>query len=203
MCQTNIGSTITSMNPQFHEKNSKPEENFFKEIVKFTLVALIIIIPIRTYIVQPFIVKGPSMDPTFVTGQYLLVDQVSYYFNKPERGDVIIFRYPNDPQTFYIKRIIGLPNERVSADTGRITIINSANPKGILLDDSYVAKKHKTSETFDINLGPTEYFVMGDNRAESSDSRTWGPLDEKFIVGRPIFRLFPFNKVSIFPGRDN
>lgn len=190
------------MNPPIQEINEKPEENFFKEVIKFTLIALIIIIPIRTYVAQPFIVSGPSMDPTFTTGQYLIVDQLSYHFQKPQRGDVVIFRYPRDPQIYYIKRIIGLPGETVSADTGKISIINSENPKGILLSDSYIAKEHKTSETFEINLGSTEYFVMGDNRAESSDSRLWGPLDEKFIVGRPIVRLFPFTKMTILPGKE-
>lgn len=190
------------MNPQIQEINEKPEENFFKEVIKFTLVALIIIIPIRTYVAQPFIVSGPSMDPTFTSGQYLVVDQVTYNFQKPQRGDVVIFRYPRDPKIYYIKRIIGLPNETVSADTGKITIKNTEHPDGILLNDSYISKNHKTSETFEINLGSTEYFVMGDNRAESSDSRLWGPLDERFIVGRPIIRLFPFNKVTILPGKE-
>ena len=190
------------MNPQIQEINEKPEENFFKEVIKFTLVALIIIIPIRTYVAQPFLVSGPSMDPTFTSGQYLFVDQVTYHFQKPQRGDVVIFRYPRDPKIYYIKRIIGLPGETVSADTGKITIKNTGHPDGILLNDSYISKDHRTSETFEINLGSTEYFVMGDNRAESSDSRLWGPLDERFIVGRPIIRLFPFNKITVLPGKE-
>lgn len=204
LCQTNIGSTIIPMNPEI-QKNSEIEtpkkENFFKEIIKFTLIALVIVIPVRTYIAQPFIVSGPSMDPTFNTGQYLIIDQISYRFNKPERNDVIVFRYPNNPKVFYIKRIIGLPGETVSIDTGKVSIINSANPEGMLLPDNYIAKNHKTSETYKTTLGDTEYFVMGDNRAESSDSRLWGPLDKKFIVGKPIIRLFPFTKIDLVPGK--
>jgi signal peptidase I len=141
------------------------------------------------------------MDPTFNTGQYLIIDQISYRFNEPKRNDVIVFRYPNNTKVFYIKRIIGLPGETVSIDTGKVSIINSENPEGILLPDDYIAKNHKTSETYKTTLGDSEYFVMGDNRAESSDSRLWGPLDKKFIVGKPIVRLFPFTKIDLVPGK--
>ena len=179
----------------------KNKEGFFTEIIKFTLIALAIVIPIRAYVAQPFIVDGPSMDPTFATGQYLIVDQISYRLEKPNRDDVIIFRYPNNPKIFFIKRIIGMPGERLSVDTGQITVINKDNPDGFILNEKYITDEYKTPESFDITLGDTEYFVMGDNRPKSSDSRTWGPLDEKYIVGRPFLRLIPFSKISIFPGR--
>lgn len=193
----NIHNTIDSMNPETPQK----KESFLKEIVKFTLIALAIVIPVRAYVAQPFIVSGASMDPTFATGQYLIVDQVTYHFENPQRDDVIIFKYPLDPETYFIKRIIGLPGETVSVTGGKVTIINNANPNGIELKEPYVIEKHRTTETFSVILGPTEYFVMGDNRAQSSDSRTWGPLESKFIVGRPIVRLFPFSKVDLLPGR--
>ncbi len=199
LCQTNINDTITPMNPENATKIPE-KENFFKEIIKFTIIALIVVIPIRTYIAQPFIVSGPSMDPTFETNQYLIVDQVSYRFNEPKRNDVIIFKYPRDPKTYFIKRIIGLPGDTVIAETGKITIKNKDIPEGIKLNDSYIAKEHRTSDNFEITLGPSEYFVMGDNRAESSDSRAWGPVDRKYIVGRPFLRLFPLSKAITFPG---
>ncbi len=208
MCQTNIGSTIVAMNPEIKENHSEkklksenePKENFFKEIVKFTILALVIVIPIRTYIAQPFIVNGPSMYPTFNTGQYVIVDEVTYRFNEPQRGDVIIFKYPLNPKTFYIKRIIGLPGETLVSTGGKVTVINNENPKGFPIDDSFVDINHRSSNDFKITLGKTEYFVMGDNRAESSDSRIWGPLDRKLIVGRAFVRLFPFSKISVLPG---
>jgi signal peptidase I len=176
--------------------------NSFKEILKFTFIALIIVIPVRTYIAQPFIVSGPSMNPTFGDRQYLIVDEISYRFEDPSRGDVIVFKYPGNPKLYYIKRIIGLPNETVSVKSGKVTILNKENPEGIELDDSYVAEGHHTSETFEIKLGADEYFVMGDNRNESSDSRMWGNLNRKFIVGRPFLRLLPLSKISIFPGKE-
>ncbi len=185
------------MNPEY----SQNKENSLKEIIKFTIIALAIVIPIRAYIAQPFIVSGPSMDPTFSSGQYLIVDQVSYDFIKPKRDEVIVFKYPKDISTYFIKRIIGLPGESVYMDGGVITIKNNDNPNGFRLDEPYITNEHKTSDTFEVTLGPKEYFVMGDNRPQSSDSRTWGPLDSNLIVGRPILRLLPFSKISLFPGR--
>jgi signal peptidase I len=186
------------MNPEIPQK----KENFFKEILKFTLIALAIIIPVRAYVAQPFIVSGASMDPTFATGQYLIVDQLSYQFEDPKRDDVIIFKYPNDPKTYFIKRIIALPGETISMEGGKVRIINKENPAGFLLNETtYITKEHRTSDNFTEILGPTEYFVMGDNRPQSSDSRSWGPLDSKYIIGRPFARLLPFSKISLFPGR--
>ncbi|MEK7463981.1 MAG: signal peptidase I [Patescibacteria group bacterium] len=181
--------------------NPPKKENFVKEIIKFTLIALAIVIPVRAYVAQPFIVSGASMDPTFSTGQYLIVDQLSYHFENPKRGEVIIFKYPRDPETFFIKRIIGLPGETISLENGKVTIINVEHPDGILIDETYITKDHKTSDTFTTTLGHNEYFVMGDNRPQSSDSRAWGPLEDKYIVGRPFVRLLPLTKISVFPGR--
>ena len=207
LCQTHIHNTIQPMNPETQKEISKnPEkvvakkENFFKEIVKFTLVALAIVIPIRTYVAQPFIVSGASMDPTFSTGQYLIVDQLTYQFEKPNRYDVVIFKYPRDPKTFFIKRLIGLPGETLSVERGKTKIINKENPEGLVLNEKFVIDSHQTTETFTTILGPTEYFVMGDNRAQSSDSRSWGPLESKYIVGRPLVRLLPISKINLFPG---
>ena len=185
------------MNPETPQK----EESFFKEIIKFTIIALAIVIPVRAYIAQPFIVSGASMDPTFTTGQYLIVDQLTYHFEDPKRGSVIILKYPLNPSTFFIKRIIGLPGETLSMKNGKLTIINKTNPSGFLLNETYITDEHRTSDTFEITLNDTEYFVMGDNRPESSDSRVWGPLESKYIVGRPFVRLFPISKISLFPGR--
>lgn len=185
-----------------HDKNETGKENNVKEIVKFTLIALAIFVPLRFFVIEPFLVVGSSMDTTFANGQYLMVDQVSYHFEDPQRGEVIIFKYPPAPEKYLIKRIIGLPGETVSADKGKITIITAAYPEGFILTEDYVAPEHGTFETFRITLGPTEYFVMGDNRIVSSDSRVWGPLESKYIIGRPILRLLPLSKIGLFPGAE-
>lgn len=179
---------------------SVQKENFFKEILKFVITALVIVVPIRMFIAQPFVVSGASMDPTFTTGQYLIVDELTYHFENPERGQVIIFRYPKDPQIYFIKRIIGLPGESVSIKKGIITIKNKDHPEGFILPEPYIAEENKLNDSFETTLGSDEYFVMGDNRAQSSDSRMWGNLDKGFIIGRPFIRLLPLNKISILPG---
>src|ERR1035437_4856445 len=175
------------------------KENFFYDIIKFALIAIIIIVPIRTFIAEPFIVFGASMDQTFANGEYLIVDQVSYHFEKPSRGDVVIFRYPRNPKLYFIKRVIGLPGETVTSDNGTVTItpVSGDTSKNFILSEPFVSEASKSYDSFTETLGPTEYFVMGDNRNQSSDSRAWGPLDMSYMLGRPIIRLFP---PSIFPG---
>ncbi len=183
------------------EKNSIKKESVIKEIVKFTLIVVIMVVVVRNYIAQPFIVSGASMDPTFASGEYLIVDELSYHFKKPTRGEVIIFRYPRNPDTFFIKRVIGLPGETVHLQNGSITIVNNENPDGIILPDSHIDPSRKSNDNLSVTLTKGEYFVMGDNRKESSDSRSWGPLPEKYVIGRPFLRLVPLTKVSLFPGK--
>ena len=173
------------------------KESFWKELGKLILIAVVFVVPFRLFIAQPFIVDGASMDPTFKNGQYLVVDELSYHFSTPERGSVLIFKYPNNPKKYYIKRVIGLPNETVSISKGKVTIVNSDNPNGLLLDESYVVYSKDDNSVFKVPEG--EYFVMGDNRAGSSDSRYWGGVPEKNIIGRPILRAWP---LTLWPGDE-
>lgn len=173
-------------------------ENYFTELLKLAVIAALIIIPIRLFVAQPFIVSGASMDPTFKSGQYLIVDELTYRFDAPKRGEVIIFHYPKDPTQFFIKRIIGLPGETVHIERGGVSITKT-NGEEIDLSETYV-KNVGNGNTISKTLGKGEYFVMGDNRPESSDSRTWGILPEKNIVGRAFLRLLPFQNISILPG---
>ena len=174
------------------EKNSS---DFWKELFKLIFLSLIIVVPFRLYIAQPFIVEGASMDPTFETGDYLIVDEFTYRFKTPERGSVLIFKYPRDPRKSFIKRVIGLPGEKVSISKGQVAVTNTEHPDGFVLDEPYV----KLNKEDDLNymLGANEYFVLGDNRIGSADSRIWGPVPEANIIGRPIIRLFP---PTLFPG---
>lgn len=188
------------MNEDDQTLNKPEQESFFKEIFKFSLLALIIVVPIRLFIAQPFIVSGASMDPTFETNQYLIVDQVSYRFSDPQRGDIIIFRYPKDTSKFFIKRIIGLPNETIEIKNTTVIITNNTYPTGYSLDEPYIAEVNLKRDHIKVTLGQNEYYVLGDNRRASSDSRIWGVLEEEFIVGRAIIRLFPVKDTEIFPG---
>jgi signal peptidase I len=152
------------------------------------------------YVAQPFVVSGASMSPTFETGQYLIVDQFSYNFSEPERGDVIIFRFPKDPSKFFIKRIIALPSENIIINGEEIKII-TRDGEEIILDEPYI-KLTKDSYT-ETMLGHDEYFVMGDNREASLDSRIWGTLEEKYIIGKALFRLLPIGEIDYLPGKFN
>jgi signal peptidase I len=167
----------------------------WKELFKLLLIAAIIVIPFRLFVAQPFIVDGASMDPTFATKQYLIVDELTYHFTTPKRGSVLIFKYPKDETKYFIKRVIGLPGETVSIKNGIVSIINTAHPDGIALDEAYVKLPKDDTETY--TLGQGEYYVMGDNRAQSADSRYWGPVPTKDLIGRPIIRLWPF---TVWPG---
>ncbi|MFC1756881.1 signal peptidase I [Patescibacteria group bacterium] len=186
------------MEEQIEEKSQeKPtfKESLF-EFIKFALIAIIIVVPIRLWVAQPFIVNGDSMSPNFENGEYLIVDEFSYHFREPERGEVIIFRYPQNPSKFFIKRIIGLPEERVEIIDDQIYIYNEEFPQGILIRESYLKEPINTANLITI-LESQEYFVLGDNRTRSSDSRLWGALPEDLIMGRAWVRLWPFNKMSI------
>lgn len=182
------------------QDDKQQHENFFKDIVKFSIVALIIVIPIRFFVAQPFIVSGASMQPTFDSGQYLIVDQLTYHFETPKRGEVIVFKYPKDPSKYFIKRVIGLPGETVRIEGENIYIENEEHPSGFLLDEPYLDDSNVRPSTLTVSLGSDQYFVLGDNRKASSDSRVWGPLSGDSIVGRAFLRLLPVSKSGILPG---
>ncbi|MDP2651545.1 MAG: signal peptidase I, partial [bacterium] len=159
---------------------------------------VVVVIPIRVFVVSPFVVDGDSMHPTFQNLDYLIVDEFLYYFKTPARGDVVVFRYPGNPSIFYIKRIIGLPGETVSINRGVVTITTAAGQE-FTLAEPYIVNEDATY-TRSVLLNPEEYFVMGDNRPNSSDSRIWGPLPRKDIIGRVDLRLLPISRVGFFPG---
>ncbi|KND47216.1 MAG: signal peptidase I [Parcubacteria bacterium C7867-004] len=170
----------------------------FKEIFFLAILALIIVAPLRVFVAQPFVVEGDSMFPTFESGDYLIVDQLTYRLENPKRGDVVVFRYPINPKVFYIKRIIGLPGETVHINKGK-TSITKTDGMEIELDESYVVAEDATY-TLDRSLGTDQYFVMGDNRPRSSDSRTWGVLPKEDLMGRAYIRLLPAGKTGVLPG---
>ncbi len=176
-------------------------KGLLKDLFTLAFLIVVIVIPVRLFIVSPFVVDGESMHPTFENLDYLIVDELVYDFTAPARGDVIVFRYPPDPSIFYIKRIIGLPGETVSINQGRVTITTISGTK-MTLSEPYVVNKDATY-TKSVTLGPEEYFVMGDNRPNSSDSRFWGPVPRKDIIGRVDLRLLPVSRMGFLPGKAN
>ncbi len=160
------------------------------EVSKIVILALLIVIPIRYFIFQPFFVRGQSMEPSFENGDYLIIDEISYRFRDPLRGEVIVFKYPNDPSQRYIKRIIGLPGETIEIGDGKVVIYSEDG--GRVLDESaYLFPSVFTAGSQQIILGENDYFVLGDNRAVSADSRRWGALPEENIIGRTWIKAWP------------
>ncbi|MEK7187995.1 MAG: signal peptidase I [Patescibacteria group bacterium] len=168
------------------------------EIVEVAVIALVAVFLIRSYLVQPFLVSGNSMVPTFKNGDYLLIDELSYHFRTPYRGEVTVFRYPQNESTFFIKRIIGLPGERVKIQDNVITVYNEEFPNGKIITEAYLGDNLITSGSTDVQMKVGEYFVLGDNRLFSYDSRNWGILPKRDIVGLVRLRLWPPRSIEAF-----
>jgi len=170
------------------------------ELVKIIIIAAVIVIPIKYYIFKPVIVSGLSMYPTFAPNDYLIVDEISYRFNQPERGDVVVFNasfIPGYKGESFIKRIIGLPGETVNIKDGKVEIIKDG--KTTVLDEIYLPENLKTygsslSGVFtllpeEVTLKNNEYFVLGDNRPNSFDSRSWGVVPSKDVIGKAFIKI--------------
>ncbi len=169
-----------------------------REVLEVIIISFLVVYLVRSFLVQPFLVSGASMDPNFKNGNYLIIDELTYRFREPARGEVIVFRYPGDPKIFYIKRVIGLPGERVTVARGEVTIYNSGNPKGFVLHEPYLAPGVDTAGNTDTTLGADDYAVFGDNRYFSFDSRSWGKLSRSAIIGMVRVRLFPVTGIQTF-----
>lgn len=170
---------------------------FIWEIAKIVIIALAIVVPIRFFLFQPFFVKGESMEPNLENGDYLIIDEISYRLRAPIRGEIIVFRYPQNETQLFIKRIIGLPGETIEIKDGKITIYQGDKTQ-TLDESSYLKSYIATTGDIKITLGEDEYFVMGDNRPFSYDSRRFGVLSKDEIIGRAFLRTWPFASLKTF-----
>lgn len=168
------------------------------ELIQVIVISAAIVIPLRTFLVQPFYVKGQSMEPNFYDHEYLFVDKLTYRRQAPARGDVVVIRYPLDPSEFFIKRVIGLPGETIEVSNGKVRIYNKEHENGFLLDEHTYLDQDYTPLTDTKTLKDDEYYLMGDNRAASLDSRSFGPVKRSFIVGRVWVRAYPFDRWKHF-----
>jgi signal peptidase I len=170
-------------------------------LLLYTAVALGLALLIRFYIAAPYVVSGASMEPTFDNWHYLIVDRVSYDIGDPQRGDVVVFDLPGGSGRSLIKRIIGLPGETMVLKGNSVSVVNGAHPDGYRLDEPYLDPENlRGYNNMRLTLGENEYFVLGDNRGVSADSRLWGALPRKDIVGRAFLRLFPLQNIGVLPG---
>jgi signal peptidase I len=190
---SNVNSETVVVSPT-PKKSTNPS---WWEILKFAVITAAIVLPIRAYIAQPFIVSGASMEPNFHEREYLIVDELSFLLRAPKRGEVVIFRFPENPSMFFIKRVIGLPGEKVDIENSKITITDTSG-KTFTLKEPY-ATGLTTTEVNHITLGADEYFVAGDHREVSYDSRRWGPVKVDLIKGRAYLRLLPPNEMAYLP----
>lgn len=181
--------------------------DFAVELIKIVAVCASMLILVRWFLFQPFIVKGSSMEPNFYEDEYLIIYELPYHFPKmfgkfseDDRGRALIVHPPNDPKEFYIKRVVGLPGERVRIQDGRVTIYNTAHPDGFTLNESYLSPGAQTlteDRYKDITLGLDEIYVLGDNRGASLDSRRIGPIPVKNVIGEPILRGWPLERIGL------
>lgn len=171
---------------------------FLLEMVKIMVLAGITIGLVRYFLFKPFYVKGASMEPNFKEHEYLIIDELSYRFREPARGEVVVFKYPENPEKeYFLKRIIALSGETVKIAEGRVTIYNKAHPEGVVIKEAYLPKDLQTLGERVTVVEENQFFVLGDNRPNSYDSRRFGTVERSLIVGRAWFRGWPFNKVSI------
>ena len=170
---------------------------FFLEVIKVVVLAAITVSFVRYFLFKPFYVKGESMVPNFQPSDYLIIDELSYRFRSPQRGEAIVFRAPMQvKKDYYLKRVIGLPGERIQVEDNKIIVFNQEHPKGVLVKEEYIVEDTPGSVSY--VLGEDQYFVLGDNRDASYDSRRFGPIHKDAIVGRTWIRGWPIDTVEIF-----
>lgn len=176
--------------------------SFIFEIIKTVVISLAIILPIRYFVIQPFYVKGASMEPNFYDKDYLIINEFVYKFKEPQRGDIVVFKNPRNTKEFFIKRIIGLPGERIKVYNNSIYVYNDENPQGIKVDEIYLPEDQATKGNDYEELGDNNYYVLGDNRNRSLDSRFFGAVNDDLIVGKVWLRGWPLDRMSLFSEQE-
>ncbi len=175
---------------------------FFLDFLETIVVALSIFVIVYLFLFQPHEIKGISMEPNFHDGEYILTDKISYRFQKPARGQVIIFKSPGNPDIDYVKRIIGLPGDTVKVEEGYVYVNGQQLPETYLQDKTTILGNGFLSEGQEITVPENHLFVFGDNRPHSSDSREFGPIDEKSIIGKAYLRYWPFTRLGLIPKQN-
>ncbi|MGZ3581600.1 MAG: signal peptidase I [Ktedonobacterales bacterium] len=179
------------------EQGEQRGTRLLREVLEVAILTLLLFVVVHL-VVQNYRVDGPSMTPTLLNHEYILVDKATYALSKPQRGDVIVFAWPRDPSQDFVKRVIGVPGDTVQVDAnGRVTV------DGVTINEPYVNNLLNPYSPNTWTLGPNEYFVLGDNRGDSSDSRDWGPVPVRDIIGRATLVYWPFTQVHVLHDWSN
>lgn len=171
---------------------------YVAELVRVVVISLAIILPVRYFLLQPFYVKGASMEPNFYDHEYLVIDELSYRLREITRGEIVVFRYPKEPTQFFIKRVVGLPGETVRIENGNVVVQNEAHPTGVRVPESYLEAQGLTVGGQETALDSNQYYVLGDNRSSSLDSRQFGAITRSAIIGRVWLRGWPLDRIAKF-----
>lgn len=169
---------------------------FLFEVVQIVVISSAIIIPIRYFLIQPFYVKGASMEPNFYDHEYLIIDELTYRFRDPYRGEIVVFKYPRDPSQYFIKRVVGFPGETIEVTDGNVILYNTEHPNGLVLEENYL--EESTTGKIRVTLADDEYYVLGDNRDSSLDSRSFGAITRDDVIGRVWVRGLPLDRIGTF-----
>ncbi|OGY51260.1 MAG: signal peptidase I [Candidatus Buchananbacteria bacterium RIFCSPHIGHO2_02_FULL_45_11b] len=170
---------------------------FAWEIAKVVVISLAIIVPVRYFLIKPFYVLGASMEPNFYNHEYLIINEISYYFSEPKRGDTVVVKDPFDPRQYFIKRVVGLPGEEIRISAGQVYIHGQNNPGGEVLAEDYLAPGTKTLGEVFVKIKAGEYYLLGDNRSASLDSRMFGPVKRDQIIGKTLLRGWPLSRFGL------
>jgi signal peptidase I len=179
--------------------------NNIKEAATIILISILIVAPIKAFIIQPFLVSGASMEPNFHDGEYLIINEIGWTLNEAERGDILVFKNPNDKKEYFIKRVIGFPGETVEIKNSEITIYDLKGNKKVTWDETAYLPNGRLTQwktgcigknieivNNKIKIPEGQYFVLGDNRGNSTDSRCIGTIEEELVVGKVWIRIYPF-----------
>ncbi len=192
-------TTIPRTTPKRYQRRRLVEPGrlrMLREVLE-TITLTVLMFMVFRFAVQNYRVDGHSMVPTLQDQQYILVDKAAYLFHPPERGDVIVFAYPVDPSQDYVKRIIGIPGDRVEVTQDGFVYVN-----GVEIHEPYISEPTNPYAPTDLVLKADQYFVLGDNRGDSSDSRAWGPVPRQNIIGKASLVYWPLNALHLIPGES-
>jgi signal peptidase I len=177
---------------------------FILEFIQSIVLALSVFVLLYLFVAQPNEVKGSSMEPNFLNGEYLLTDKLSYQFSTPKRGDVVVFKAPpSEPcaaeECEYIKRVIGVPGDKVKVENSKVFLNGMELAQPFLPSDYVTTSGSFLAEGIEITVGEGEYLCLGDNRSHSRDGREFGPIKKDAIVGKAFLKYWPVSSVGLVP----